>query len=628
MNFYVLNRQEELLTILSNEDSETSILYKATVKEQINKMYTLEMEVSANSPQSQYVAEENYILFKDLLGEWQLYIIKEINEEHGTEHLKYIYCENASQELLDDISGFDIQGSPFTPEALLTGVLTGTRWEVGNVSQVVSHECVATTKKMSALAAVHAIREEYGLQVAFRYTVVGNTITNRYVDLKVSIGNDYGKRFEYDKDIIQVERIVNSTDIKTAVIPIGKDGLDISTAIWTVPTNPLAKPPNQKYLEDTTATAQWGYGVDGNKRPRYIYYEDTQIEDVPTLIQKGYEVLQSLVIPKTTYKMKVEDLFALTGDSSLSYESVRLGDYAVVVDTEFTPTLAVRTTVIERIVDLLEPANTDITLGNYIENLGDFSKDYLMGQVDKKIASISEFGNGSYKDIEKLNDQAFHEAVGYTYMEETEGLWVYDSPIDEVPSKVVAIKGGKLGIGTWNIQTQKWDISTFIDGTSVNASCINTGILKGDLIEGGSINITKLETSVKNGINLIPSKADITYVETQISTLNSEIILKASKDEVAEVAQQVTYKVDIISTNGGVFKNGQINTKLLARVYRGATDVTDTLDASRFKWERVSTDTDGDIAWNTAHFGGTKEVNITSADVTVRATFTCEILDT
>lgn len=97
--------------------------------------------------------------------------------------------------------------------------------------------------------------------------------------------------------------------------------------------------------------------------------------------------------------------------------------------------------------------------------------------------------------------------------------------------------------------------------------------------------------------------------------------------KVTEVEKNVTYKVDIISTNGQIFKNGVISTTLLARVYHGTQDVTDTIDANRFRWTRVSLDTSGDTAWNTAHFGGTKTITINTNDVKNRATFNCEILE-
>ncbi|MEH7209792.1 hypothetical protein V7094_26880, partial [Priestia megaterium] len=76
-----------------------------------------------------------------------------------------------------------------------------------------------------------------------------------------------------------------------------------------------------------------------------------------------------------------------------------------------------------------------------------------------------------------------------------------------------------------------------------------------------------------------------------------------------------------------VFKNGQFGTVLEARVYHGITDVTDTFNASRFLWTRISNDTDGDTAWNSSHIGGTKTITITPSDVKNRATFNCELLE-
>jgi len=95
----------------------------------------------------------------------------------------------------------------------------------------------------------------------------------------------------------------------------------------------------------------------------------------------------------------------------------------------------------------------------------------------------------------------------------------------------------------------------------------------------------------------------------------------------SEVENQIVYKVEVLSSNGDVFKNGQIETTLNAVVYKGIEDVTATIDANRFRWTRKSDDPIGDASWNTSYFGGTKQVVVTSSDINVRATFNCAILD-
>ncbi len=86
------------------------------------------------------------------------------------------------------------------------------------------------------------------------------------------------------------------------------------------------------------------------------------------------------------------------------------------------------------------------------------------------------------------------------------------------------------------------------------------------------------------------------------------------------------YEVQIISTNGNLFKNGVIETWLQAVVYYGGSNITDTIDANRFRWTRQSSDSSGDAAWNSVHFSGQKAVQVTTDDVAKRATFFCDIL--
>lgn len=64
--------------------------------------------------------------------------------------------------------------------------------------------------------------------------------------------------------------------------------------------------------------------------------------------------------------------------------------------------------------------------------------------------------------------------------------------------------------------------------------------------------------------------------------------------------------------------------ELYAIVWKGANNVTDEIDASRFIWKRVSQDTAADEIWNKNHVG-IKRFAITAQDVWYSATYTCEI---
>lgn len=90
---------------------------------------------------------------------------------------------------------------------------------------------------------------------------------------------------------------------------------------------------------------------------------------------------------------------------------------------------------------------------------------------------------------------------------------------------------------------------------------------------------------------------------------------------------QSPYDVDIISTNGLLFKNGIIQTTLTAVVYRGEENVTEQLDANQFRWTKINADGSLDKTWNTIHAGGAKTITVTSEDIYRRATFNCDIVE-
>lgn len=732
MFLYILNRSEEVVAVLSNE-GESNFLSSAVMKEELNSIKTLDVEVSTLAPEVAELKEENYVLFQDISDNWHMFIIKEMSEIHGSEVLKTAYCEDSSQELLDYVFESEFVGTSGTAQSFLSNALSGTRWQVGTVDVASTDSFPTEVKYKSVLEVVHEIRKHWNLQIRFRIQVAGNKIVGRYVDLKKHVGVNVGKRFEYTKDIVQVERTVQSTDLKTAIIPIGgspeKDSsetplknnfqkesdseeelppIDITGVEWTTPTNPVNKPLGQNYVEIVEATEQWGYlGENGKKKPRFIFYENSEITSPAELIADAYKVLKDISKPITNYKLDVLDLFALTGDYELSYESVNIGDIVTVIDHEFTPALALRTSIISKETDLLQAENSSIELGSFIRNLVDsnssdriqnmidstvssgvgglessinsdlkelesalntgldgleasvkditndfdlFQKNYSSQEVDFNLLRNSDFrnnmkywvddagtwfedaegipyfkkcvavysnswimqnflyedsvdlidnnltlsafvkgagilsavityktsgdyseiisidskpvysdnwqrvsftfaiksadlkgkeiteigfrfrseqsytslvtgfmlnfgniagkykthvadkiGKGVYEQIKDINNKEFASGIGYVYLEEEDGLWVYDKPSGERPMKMTALKGGMLGIGTWNLQTQQWDINTFIDGNMVNASCINTGVLNADLIKTGTI--TSLDGSVSINMN-------------------------------------------------------------------------------------------------------------------------------
>jgi len=97
-------------------------------------------------------------------------------------------------------------------------------------------------------------------------------------------------------------------------------------------------------------------------------------------------------------------------------------------------------------------------------------------------------------------------------------------------------------------------------------------------------------------------------------------------EKISDVEGNVTYKVEIFSTNGNSFRNDVIETTLIAMVYRGKEEITSTLPQSAFRWIRQSDNPDADLVWNQRYSTFYSNVLvINSEDVDGRAVFNCQV---
>lgn len=411
MIFQVLDRTEMIVASFDSENIINYSILNATLSEKLNDSSTLSLTVVGECDGSEYLVEENFIYFIDTEDNPQLFIIKKVDEERADEHVITISGEHCKQELIDEIFNYSMYGITLQPSVLLGQILSGTRWEVGNVATIGStHPCVNNSDQITVLEAIYNLADDYSLDVRFRLVTDGVRITHRYVDMLTIIGRNTGKRFEYKKDIVSVKRTVDTSSIKTAIIPVGgtdESPLDIRSITWTKPTNPLNKPAGQKYLEDSTATARYGYKGSNGMRPRYIRVKDSSAKTATELINNAYTELQKYTAPKITYELDVLDLYQLTQNEDLIHEKVQLGDNVIVLDSTFKPPIMLTAIVNERTVDLLYPANNSIKLGGIKDTIADTlnkQKDSI-NTVSDTISKVSNDLNSAKASISNLNGE-------------------------------------------------------------------------------------------------------------------------------------------------------------------------------------------------------------------------------
>jgi len=85
-----------------------------------------------------------------------------------------------------------------------------------------------------------------------------------------------------------------------------------------------------------------------------------------------------------------------------------------------------------------------------------------------------------------------------------------------------------------------------------------------------------------------------------------------------------SYRVEVESTNGIMFRPGTQYTRLVAHVYDDTGEITESVSAANLCWTRKSQSAVGDEAWNTAHASGYNEIELTPADFYGSTSFKCE----
>ena len=270
--------------------------------------------------------------------------------------------------------------------------------------------------------------------------------------------------------------------------------------------------------------------------------------------------------------------------------------------------------VVKTVYDTLLERFTTLTLGSEKYSLAD-----TVGTINNKIESVER----ERKADKVAQNSALNNAIlaATNLITGNSGGYVVLHPANH-PSEILIMDTDNIAtaehVWRWNSSglgysgtgyEGPYGLAMTIDGKIV-ADFITAGTLSANVIKSGILS----STDGRSYFNL----------ET------GEIVMMPYEevaDRVEEIESQKMLRLVIISSNGNIFKNGNISTTLSAKVYSWDEDITDTLDDNQFRWTRVSADAAADTLWNQAHYGGTKSITITGNDVSARATFYCDLVD-
>ena len=175
----------------------------------------------------------------------------------------------------------------------------------------------------------------------------------------------------------------------------------------------------------------------------------------------------------------------------------------------------------------------------------------------------------------------------------------------------------------WNHPEVTYDVSISLLPEEINigdtVAIVDNNFEPALVVEGRVSSIKKSIATKESG------EIKITNIESREDTISEKVRrLSTLVQERLFDFTSVPFVMTIKSTDGVVFQNSNIATKLIANVSK-----MDVQMNSRFtyRWKRVSKYGTDDAAWNEQHVNGSNELSITTADVDREATFICEAIE-
>lgn len=420
-------------------------------------------------------------------------------------------------------------------------------------------------------------------------------------------GQKTGVVIEYGKNLTALEQDEDNSGVYTALLPYAvytPEGSDTETVV-TLPeiTLPIV---TSEIVQAKTLIMDFSGQFDG-----------VVTEEALRAKANSYIKANPLGATIPTVKVSFEPLWKKPEYSAL-LERVNLCDTITIRHSLLG--VSVSAMVIETVYDTLAERYKSISLGQSKSSMITTISE-VQSTVDKVESTVGRFPKLLQTAIGKATGLITGQSGGYVVIHTGEEngqpyeLLILDAPSIDEAVNVWRWNVGGLGF-SHNGYNGPYETAITADGQIV-ADFITSGSLVANIIKAGVI-------QSQDG----SSWWDLESGEVVLRAYATSKEVTEVSDRIAVIEEQKMLRLVIISSNGNIFKNGNVNTLLSAKVYSWDEDITDTLDANQFVWTRVSEDTEADKVWNEQHFGGAKSVVITGADVKIRATFYCDLIDT
>lgn len=371
---HVLNHNSEIIDFISRSDN--VVIHSEYKREKENNSELLDLTIL--SSRAKHFKENNRIIIQDKSNQYREFIIQHI-EDSG----QYIDIEATASYVVDIGTAKPIPAGKYEKMSVtqkLDEVLRDTDWVTGDCDyggvRTNSWTSVRTPYEMiSQLETSHALESD------FEIIIEDNEVVERRVNMKKPNSLFKGKEIEYGKDLTEMKRTVDFSEVVTALFAFGPED-DKGNRISLVVT-------------DDEAQEQFGLPT------RYIWgiYEPESDDEnmttdrLKTLARTELNKRKSATV---SYEISTFDI-----EKQFPHEVIRFGDKVRIKNSDFVPSLYAESEVIGFTHDLI---SDDIvyTFGNVVE----YAEDDLLKYFKSKLNEINQKLNDNITNINTIVNDA------------------------------------------------------------------------------------------------------------------------------------------------------------------------------------------------------------------------------
>lgn len=356
----------------------------------------------------------------------------------------------------------------------------------------------------------------------------------------------------------------------------------------------------------------------------------TLIKDFTDSFDNDAVITEDLLREKAQKYLENNPLGMETPTLTISFEALwKQPEYAAVLErVALCDTVTVRHSelgisehvkVIKTVYDTLAEKYVSITLGSAKASLLSTISDTTQS-IENIVQKVDRFPSLMQSAINSATKLITGQKGGYVVLHGDETGQPYELLVLDSPNIADAVNVWRWNVGGLGFSSNGYN-------GPYETAITSDGQIVADFITSGSLVANIIKAGVLSSVDG-SSYWNLETGEVVLRAYATTETVEETNSRIDEIEEQKMLRLVITSTNGNIFKNGNIQTTLEATVYSWDENITDTLDENQFIWTRVSDDAAADAEWNQQHFGGSKSIEITKDDVKVRATFFCDLIDT